>query len=98
MEAVDRGKAGGPEFHHAGDSCHSLPATYESVSAVKSSNRGGGECAVMAASGGWATTSEWSTFGAGGTGRAQANIGTTKSVNGGCDSRDVKSHGGCCRT
>ena len=57
----------------AGGSCRSLPETSESVGAVKSSNREGSKCAVMAASGGWATVGEWSTFGAGGTGRAQVN-------------------------
>ena len=31
MEAVDGGKAGGPEFPCAGGSCRSLPATSESV-------------------------------------------------------------------
>ena len=78
---MDGGKAGGPEFPCAGGLCRSLPATSESVGVQsKSSNRGGGECAVMAASGGWATTGEWSTFGAGGAGRAQANVGTTKSA------------------
>ena len=54
---MDGGKAGGPEFPCAGGSCRSLPATSESGSAVKSSNRGGVESAVMAASRGWATVS-----------------------------------------
>ena len=92
---MDDGSTEGPEFPCAEGSCRSLPATSESVSAVKSSNRGGGECAVMAASDGWATTGEWSTFGASGAGRAQANTSATKSVKGTCDSRNVKSHGGC---
>ena len=55
---MDEGNAEGPEFPCAEGSCRSLPATSESVSAVKSSNRGGGECAVMATSDGWATTGE----------------------------------------
>ena len=92
---MDGGKAGGPEFPCAGGSCRSLPATSESVgcsqkAAIEAVNalswlhQVGGQPPVSGLPLVQAALAEHRQM------LAQPKVRS--------DSRNVKSHGGCCRT